>query len=377
MEYTVPHYYKNFQCTASDCEDTCCAGWAIMIDDRSLEKYKKITGPFGNRVHNSIDWKEGCFHQYEGRCAFLNEENLCDLYIEEGKHALCKTCREYPRHTEEYEGLREISLSLSCKEAAKFILGCEEPVRFIHKEDDKTEEYEDFDFFLFTKLMDTRDVLFSILQNRELSMNLRMAMALALVHDVQLRIFKGELFGVDELLIRYEREDAPEILGKKLEKYKKRVDKKELFALLDELEVLKTDWPEYVRELQDILFKDGAEAYEKMHREFKTSVSMEQYEEQLMVYFVFTYFCGAVYDEAAYAKMKLALVSTLIIREMAQAVWQKNGKVFRFEDILEIAHRYSREVEHSDINLGKMEELLTKKKEFGLENLICYLAEEE
>ena len=32
MLYTYPHYYKKFQCIASDCEDTCCAGWAITID---------------------------------------------------------------------------------------------------------------------------------------------------------------------------------------------------------------------------------------------------------------------------------------------------------------------------------------------------------
>ena len=41
MLYTYPHYYRKFQCIASECEDTCCAGWEIMIDDKALEKYKK------------------------------------------------------------------------------------------------------------------------------------------------------------------------------------------------------------------------------------------------------------------------------------------------------------------------------------------------
>ena len=35
----------------------------------------------------------------------LNEENLCDLYKALGPDSLCDTCRMYPRHTEEYEGL--------------------------------------------------------------------------------------------------------------------------------------------------------------------------------------------------------------------------------------------------------------------------------
>lgn len=71
MLYTYPHYYRKFQCIASECEDTCCAGWEIMIDDKALEKYKKAKGPVGNRLKNSINWKEGSFLQYHHRCAFL------------------------------------------------------------------------------------------------------------------------------------------------------------------------------------------------------------------------------------------------------------------------------------------------------------------
>ena len=41
MRYLKPHFYDKFVCTAGDCPDTCCAGWQIMIDDASLEKYKK------------------------------------------------------------------------------------------------------------------------------------------------------------------------------------------------------------------------------------------------------------------------------------------------------------------------------------------------
>ena len=41
---------------------------------------------------------------------------------------LCDTCRNYPRHIEEFEGLREISLSLSCPEAARILLSQKEKV---------------------------------------------------------------------------------------------------------------------------------------------------------------------------------------------------------------------------------------------------------
>lgn len=139
MIYTVPHYYNHFKCIASECPDTCCAGWGIMIDRASLKKYRNMDGAFGSRLHHSIHWKDGSFKQYHGRCAFLNEENLCDIYSEAGPGYLCRTCRTYPRHTEEFEGCREMSLCLSCIEAARIILGCRETVRFITREDEHSD----------------------------------------------------------------------------------------------------------------------------------------------------------------------------------------------------------------------------------------------
>ena len=141
MRYLKPHFYDQFTCTAGDCPDTCCAGWQIVIDEDSLERYGKEQGEFGKRLRNSIDWEEECFYQKNRRCAFLNDENLCDLYKALGPDALCDTCRLYPRHTEEYEGLRELSLSLSCPEAARIILSCQEPVRFLAEETDEEDDY--------------------------------------------------------------------------------------------------------------------------------------------------------------------------------------------------------------------------------------------
>ena len=34
MLYTIPDYYKEFSCIVADCEDTCCAGWQIVIDEK-------------------------------------------------------------------------------------------------------------------------------------------------------------------------------------------------------------------------------------------------------------------------------------------------------------------------------------------------------
>ena len=50
MRYKKPKYYPDFQCIAGSCPDTCCAGWQIVIDEESLEKYSNINSDFGTRL---------------------------------------------------------------------------------------------------------------------------------------------------------------------------------------------------------------------------------------------------------------------------------------------------------------------------------------
>lgn len=89
-----------------------------------------------------------------------------------------------------------------------------------------------------------------------------------------------------------------------------------------------------------------------------------------MVYFIFTYFCGAVYDREAYSKMKLAVVSTLLIQELAQALWQKQDEKLSFKDFTRTAQRFSREIEHSDLNLNRLEDIFSVEETYDLENLL-------
>ena len=42
MEITRPDYYKEFSCIAGACPDTCCAGWQIVIDDKSPVSYTHL-----------------------------------------------------------------------------------------------------------------------------------------------------------------------------------------------------------------------------------------------------------------------------------------------------------------------------------------------
>lgn len=370
MLYTIPDYYKEFQCTADKCEDTCCAGWQIVIDEKSLAKYKKIRGDFMWRMLRSVNWFSGTFCQdKEKRCAFLNNENLCDLYINQGEKSLCKTCKLYPRHIEEFEGLREISLSVSCPEVARILMERKTPVKFLTYEKEGEEEYEDFDPFLFSILEDARSEMLEILQNRELPINVRALLVLGMAHDMQGRINRQELFECYDVTQKYKAENALVFAKQHLEKDE--IGQKciklaeEFLCKLYDLEFLKADWEILLKETEMLLHNSGKDAYKEIRKEFdawkKENTDIEIHLEQLLVYFLFTYFPGAVYDGEVYAKVQMAMYCVWMIEEIWMARWLENEKSLEVEEMTELLYRFSREVEHSDENLKRVEKMMEKK----------------
>ena len=189
----------------------------------------------------SIDWSSGTFHQDEAkRCAFLNSENLCDLYKNMGARSLCRTCKLYPRHIEEFENVREVSLSVSCPEVARILMERREPVSFLTYEKEGNEVYEDFDPFLFSILSDARRAMLRILQDRTLTLKERIMLVLGMAHDMQVRINHQELFACEEAIVKYEKAKALEYVRSHLAEYKLadvKVLHEELFQKLHDLEL--------------------------------------------------------------------------------------------------------------------------------------------
>lgn len=393
MIYTVPEYYNQFQCLASACPATCCAGWQIVIDEKTQEKYRNYQGSFGNRLKNSIDWKDGTFQQYHGRCAFLNEENLCDIHIEAGHDALCRTCRRYPKHVEVYENEREVSLSLSCPAAARLIMGQKQPCRFRSIEKRGEESEKDFDEFLYSALQDCRKVMLELVQDRSVPLQLRMARILALAHDVQNRIERNRVFEVETVLERYQRPQARELLDAKLCRFAEHSKQQRgarawledwitvrwrMLDLFREFEVLDPLWTEDLQMYRRCLYEKGCATY--LDQELQWTERSEEWEteyEQILVYFLFTYFCGAVYDGDVMRKVQMAVESVLILSGLGMAAWMQEGTLPTFEDRMRLAWRYSRELEHSDPNLAAMERVLGEWPEYGFEPMLLQLLAHE
>ena len=141
MKVRVPNYFNEFKCIASECEDTCCAGWEIVIDDETHKRYENVEGEFGEILRSKIVKSDGenIFLLNNGNCSFLNEKKMCEIYINLGEDHLCYTCQQFPRYTEEFLDLKEVGLSLSCPEAARIILRKAENTTFNLSEEDNCE----------------------------------------------------------------------------------------------------------------------------------------------------------------------------------------------------------------------------------------------
>jgi len=366
MLYTYPDYYDEFNCIAGKCEATCCAGWQIMIDDDSFEKYRQYRGAFKEKLNKNINWKGKCFKQKRnGRCSFLNKNNLCDLQLSLGEDNLCKICGEYPRHIEEFENVRETTLSVSCPVVAKMLMSNGNKVTFISKEDDETEEFEDFDELFYCLLNDARESIIAVLQNRDLSIELRMYITLSIGHDLQGRINRAQYFSFDEVLEKYSNPKVwKKVNQKHIEFQNKKISKcnynRKIYRELYKLEHLVSGYEIYLRKTEYILYGKGVDFYCRMDNMFKKwcNKNIPDYDiklEQLLVYFVYTYFCGSVYDGDAYGKIYMCVMSVFLINEMIKAKWIENKMNLSEQDIVKIVYTYSRELEHSDLNLDRFE----------------------
>jgi lysine-N-methylase len=139
----IPKYLHDFSCQGSQCEDCCCCfGWIVSIDQKTSDKYLKVTDPElkplleeyivkddqcqTNSHYKILKTLEG------GRCPFLNENKLCNIQCKLGEDYLSEICSVFPRHANLIDGVLEGSGTLGCPEMARLILLNPQTIEFDH-----------------------------------------------------------------------------------------------------------------------------------------------------------------------------------------------------------------------------------------------------
>lgn len=130
----VPSYYLKFKCIADRCRHSCCVGWEIDVDERTLDRYRALTGEIGDAIIQTIEQGEGGAHFRLGegeRCPHLTKNGLCRIITALGEGYLCDICREHPRFYNAVGGVWECGLGLACEEAARVVLNSENYDEFV------------------------------------------------------------------------------------------------------------------------------------------------------------------------------------------------------------------------------------------------------
>ena len=416
MKIRTPYYYKDFKCIAGDCTDTCCAGWDVDVDEKSYRYYKSVKGEFGKRLKSvMVPEKEGgCTFTLteDKRCPFLNDKNLCDLYIALGEEHLCETCDEFPRFINEYGNVREIGIAPSCITAGELMFADRQKMHFDEFEDGKPiDMYNDIDAFLYMQLCNARKLAFDIIDNEEFSVDEVCIILLEFARQIQKHMDKERDDLIASVVKRFkDKEYCCNVVSSCREKLKKDNDRQReagragvgsryidavsrFFDSFKGMEVINKDWLIYVdkerafeRNVKNLKKPDKTgdeifdytradEMYRNALKGFKKYYKDKEYQfRQLLDYYVYRYFLDSVYDINLVLKIKNAVVGYLIVRQLDMVCWHEKGCI-EYDEHVDIAHLYSRQFEHSYTNFEVYSDYFMRKRCYStkmLEGLLLY-----
>ena len=317
MEILAPDYYEEFKCIAGECRHSCCIGWEIDIDSKTAAKYKKIHGDLGEKLNKSIVYEnDGTVHFRLGkdeRCPMLNSDGLCDIILESGESGLCQVCNDHPRFRNFYSHRTEIGLGLCCEAAAKLILGKSDKVKLVRLKDNNEQKncnYEETEFFKI------REKVFAILQERSKSVEDRVNAML-------------DMFGAQMI-------------------FKSPLEWVKVFSGLEQLD---EKWGECIFKLtlaDKSVFDSPLPDYLQIPFE------------QLSVYFAYRHF-ALYFDGYDFSKIALFISLSLNIVKWLCLLEIGDKGYIDLDGMANFARMYSAEIEYSDENIYKLQEMLAEE----------------
>lgn len=320
MIFIKPWFYDDFRCISSSCTDNCCIGWEIDVDDEALEKYENITGEFGERLKNNLQKASDgstCFKLCQGeRCAFLNDNNLCDIIINCGEEALCDICREHPRFYEWFPGVTECGLGLCCEEVCRFLVEAQQSFQLVEHNDGEKLSLEDKDDVVLSDryifISAFREVLFDVLSSDSMSLEEKLVKILS----------KTENF-----------------TGKKIKLNKDEA----LLGLYLKTEPIDEAWTEYINALAEQL--DDVKCYAG---KIFTQQSDKVYS-RLLSYILYRHLIKAVYDDCILERVVFCIESLRFIMLCDGKSILEKGELTA-ADRIENIKRWSKQIEYSEEN---------------------------
>ncbi|MFD0682268.1 MULTISPECIES: flagellin lysine-N-methylase [unclassified Paenibacillus] len=372
----LPQYMREFSCIGPACEDTCCAGWKITVDQKTYKRYEKVQGlestppllqhlkkieaSLGSRHFAEIQLTSGSV------CPFLNQEKLCSIHSQLGESYLSNLCVTYPRVSNVVDGIHQRSATMSCPEVARLALL--NPNGIVFEEIQEVVDESRWEAIRIDTndpkpvrryFLELRKFTFEVLQNRKYPLSERLLILGMFFEELQDRLSSGEAEEVPSMISSYRNQieqglikerstSLPTSIADQMELLRKSIDmhlfngvnhKRYLQCIMESLRGIKF--------MRDRVDKDSLEAYKNAYQSHYLPF-MKEHEYILENYLVNNMFKKSfpvgtdIFEEYMTFIMHYALIKFHLIGLMGY-----HKKDFDMNHVIMLIQSYSRTFEHA------------------------------
>ena len=363
MKYIVTDFYNEFVCIGGQCIDNCCKEWEIAIEEDTYRKYASLEEPLRSWICDHIgeeeqEGQEKCRKivlNSDGRCPFLNRQNLCDIYSLVSPDAMSSVCQTYPRRIRQYYDVFMGTLMLSCPEAARMIIEKKEPIQFNFLEDQAEYIAENADWTLYNELINGLVIATGILQDRDLPLWQRFLLMFIEADIIQEHIERQDISTLRRKLECLREEEYRKRIFAGCQTNPPEVRKwRFIYSLFETVNLqirnLSEEKKKTLEKFQYIA-PDDEQTYQMCNRKFK-KLELDIEYENIAVQCVYEYFIDALNGKSLYINMMKMYVLLILIRTIEVLDYHMKGEL-TVGDRAAVIAKVSKIMEHS----GRLEDL--------------------
>lgn len=309
-----------------------------------------------------------------GRCPFLNDESLCNIYINLGENSLCNTCKTYPRLINKYGDICEKNLTLSCPIVARLMINIKDKIGFELNNEviDETEQAyikntSNLEGKLYDFLWEVRSFFIEIAQFREVKLWKRLLFILLSEAKFQKLLKESDYKQLPQVMESLMNTITNEEFIKSLDDSIHPVPKVKSL-IIDTLVTLRTQQcianKTFNKLLKDFALLLNESNYEnsdnynflnEKEKEFDIYFRSKEYIlENYIVYDLYRNFMKAVNSKDIHMIIVKMIIEYSMMKKLLLAKWNANNKKIEDDDIIDVIYSFSRTVEHNNTYIDKV-----------------------
>lgn len=307
-----------------------------------------------------------------GRCPFLNEQNLCDIYIHISPEAMFPVCQTYPRKIKKYYDTTILTLFLSCPEVCRLSLEKKDYIQWGYAEDDQTVSAITPEWQLFNELINGLIIANKIASDNRLSIRQKAYLLLRMAELMQEEIDTGDIGGIRQKIQIFQEGKYEEYLqelqtntgsGKWESLY-------DILATMDSMLALTKEQRKDFQYYQQIKRSEN-ERYKKYQEIYYPKMDQVQYT-NLMLTYLLQYYMDSLKDKSIVKNMLKVILTLITLQNYEMLEYNLNGEITDSKRITLISH-LARIAENSGIMDVMADRLWKNNPSYALYQLMDFI----